>query len=263
MKLVQKKCPNCGAGLNFEENSKKTVCDYCKQTYYIKHDTKVSNVDNKELTSKEFNDSYNLVRHSVSSVAVIIFIIAGLIIFSSIFMIFKIFDDMFSDKNEPIIEEKVPKITEFSQIDSKSLEIYHNESIAMVNGIKGSERDFVLQGDWSNVGMYLLTSKKDDKVCLEDIYKGTYKNNKGLTLDMYVGVTYCGLTLSEDGIVKDDFKGNLEAPFYLLNEYVSGYTYGYLRGYVSNEDYYNKVLRSLVDEYDIKATEGLYLEKAN
>ena len=31
MKIISKKCPNCGASLSVSEGDKKITCEYCKQ----------------------------------------------------------------------------------------------------------------------------------------------------------------------------------------------------------------------------------------
>ena len=40
MKLVEKKCPNCGAGLKFDENDTNVTCEYCNKMYYLQKDEK-------------------------------------------------------------------------------------------------------------------------------------------------------------------------------------------------------------------------------
>ena len=39
MRLVEKKCPNCGANLSFGENEKSCKCEYCKREFEIERDT--------------------------------------------------------------------------------------------------------------------------------------------------------------------------------------------------------------------------------
>ncbi len=38
MRLIEKSCPNCGAGIEIEENATSCKCDYCKRTYTIEKD---------------------------------------------------------------------------------------------------------------------------------------------------------------------------------------------------------------------------------
>ncbi len=38
MNLIEKKCPNCGANMKFEENDSKCYCEYCKNEFLIHKD---------------------------------------------------------------------------------------------------------------------------------------------------------------------------------------------------------------------------------
>lgn len=38
MKLVEKKCPNCGANIEFNSDDKSVTCNYCNTTFTIEKD---------------------------------------------------------------------------------------------------------------------------------------------------------------------------------------------------------------------------------
>ena len=38
MKLVEKKCPKCGADLSFSKDSKEVTCTYCKSSFTVEKD---------------------------------------------------------------------------------------------------------------------------------------------------------------------------------------------------------------------------------
>lgn len=38
MRLIEKECPNCGAGLKFNENDKSCKCEYCHREFEIERD---------------------------------------------------------------------------------------------------------------------------------------------------------------------------------------------------------------------------------
>ncbi len=44
MKLIEKRCPNCGAALSFSENDDKVYCEYCNMNYDIKKEDN-NNID--------------------------------------------------------------------------------------------------------------------------------------------------------------------------------------------------------------------------
>ena len=57
MKFVEKKCPNCGAGLKFDDGATSVACEYCNQTFYIQKDEKkYAKVDDAHLA-----DAYKFV----------------------------------------------------------------------------------------------------------------------------------------------------------------------------------------------------------
>ena len=82
MKLIEKKCPNCGASLSFDENDKVTKCDYCKREFEIERDAQ----DQISLVIGETGKSvikYFFISHMVIGIiSIIVFlIIFGFIIF--------------------------------------------------------------------------------------------------------------------------------------------------------------------------------------
>ena len=38
MKIVEKKCPNCGANIKFDKEDTSVTCNYCNQSYTIERD---------------------------------------------------------------------------------------------------------------------------------------------------------------------------------------------------------------------------------
>ena len=42
MKLIEKKCPNCGANLEFSETDKSCKCEYCHRAFEIERDEKIN-----------------------------------------------------------------------------------------------------------------------------------------------------------------------------------------------------------------------------
>ena len=88
MKLVEKKCPRCGAGLSFNSNDKEVMCPYCRAKYEIDR-TETGN------TKNNYNpNNYNLntikkvgtkvIVIAVFTVALIMFIVIATIVIRSI-----------------------------------------------------------------------------------------------------------------------------------------------------------------------------------
>lgn len=48
MRLIEKKCPNCGAGLEFKEEDKSCKCSYCHRSFEIERDNNLNVSDISE-----------------------------------------------------------------------------------------------------------------------------------------------------------------------------------------------------------------------
>ncbi|MBR3210386.1 MAG: hypothetical protein IKF71_00415 [Bacilli bacterium] len=71
MKLIEKKCPNCGASLEFSENDKSCKCQYCKRGFEIERES-------------DDSDEYSLVEQKADKILTIVDII---VLFLAIFLI--------------------------------------------------------------------------------------------------------------------------------------------------------------------------------
>ncbi len=85
MKLVEKKCPNCGASLSFDSSDKEVTCKYCNVSFEIEHD--VNDFIDKEKIAKMANnlldpDTFNLHQKTIKRFgSIFIFIWAFVFIF--------------------------------------------------------------------------------------------------------------------------------------------------------------------------------------
>lgn len=90
MKLVEKKCPNCGASLSFNSTDKEVTCNYCKVSFEIERD--VEDLIDKEKIAKMANDmldpeSFNLHKKTIKRFGSV-FIIIWMFTFFFIFFMF-------------------------------------------------------------------------------------------------------------------------------------------------------------------------------
>lgn len=256
MKLIEKKCPNCGAGLSFDKDSHDVTCEYCKKSYVIERENTHSKSDVNQLEEyyklvEEFsNRPVNKVgRYFIIAITVIIF---GSTIFG-IIQGLNNFNNVSSKANSSFINniKKDVYVTEISQIDENSLEMFHKESLNELN--VHSQTGYGESTEWSYVGMYLLNSKSNDDNILYDVFKRIV-NFDGNVYEVYGTVEYEHLKLGEDNKVINDFSGYC----YLPMNFIKG-SY-FILGYEGNESLYFKSIRSLSDKYSIQATEGLYIE---
>ena len=77
MKLIEKKCPNCGAGLEFDDEAKTCKCQYCKRSFAIERD--VDDVDKINLIYDKMHEPFKTM--------MMIPIIAAFVIISIIILI--------------------------------------------------------------------------------------------------------------------------------------------------------------------------------
>ena len=54
MRLVEKKCPNCGAKLSFEKTDKEVTCKYCNRSYEIERDANLNDLLGEDFDPREF-----------------------------------------------------------------------------------------------------------------------------------------------------------------------------------------------------------------
>lgn len=54
MKLIEKKCPNCGADLKFNKDDDTVTCNYCKTSYEIQRDIGVDDIVNELFDADDF-----------------------------------------------------------------------------------------------------------------------------------------------------------------------------------------------------------------
>lgn len=287
MKFVEKKCPNCGAGLKFDDNATSVVCEYCSKTYYIQRDEKkYARLDaSHKANAYKFVDEVGkpivkafATAHIVMSIVpIIIFVVAATGIGITIFSLARSqMNDMDNnDHGSSIIEEAEKNweeerenafqearkkiVTKLEQIDNTSLETFHDTSKTDLKNYDGScvHGDYKISKDWESVGVYLLVGKETNKNILYDVMSHTYKNKKtGKTTTLYAAVKYDELKLTVDGIVNNDYMGWTEAPSYSF----PGTSFNTAYGYESVEKLYNQLVRSQSGTYTIEASNGLYIE---
>lgn len=274
MKLIEKKCPNCGAGLKFDDGATSVVCEYCNQTFYIQKDEKkFAKVDDAHLADAyKFVDEvgkpivkvFAAAQIGMMIVPVIIFVIAFVGILFTIFSFTKhqtnnngddipsssIFDKVYKEEQEDTIKY----VTKLSDIDSVTLETFYDAAKSKLNHMDNLDYEV---GEWSPVGSYLLVSKDGKENKLYAVMKHTYtarKSSKKVTL--YAAYLYTNLKFNDNNIIDHTFSGSEVSQDIDLD----GKTHNFAEGYESVEKLYNRVLRTQVGEYSIEATEGIYVE---
>lgn len=277
MKFVEKKCPNCGAGLKFDDGATSVVCEYCNQTFYIQRDEKkYARVDSAHIA-----DAYRFVdevgkpiaeaifrTHKVMAIVpIIVFLIAAVGIGISIFSFSKEMEKpSIIEQHENSWEEKIEQqyqearkkmVTKLSQIDQTSLETFYDNAVLELDNYDGNNSKYKISSDWKAYGAYLLVGKETNNNYLYVICKHTYKHRKnGKEITLYGAVKFDSLKLTDAGIVNNDFDGWTEAPSVDLD----GDKFEWAYGYDSEAKLYNSLIRGQSGTYTIEATEGIYVE---
>lgn len=278
MRLITKKCPNCGANLSFNENDTKIKCEYCKQDIFIERDKKHFDDFNEEayqLSLEAFQKAGTMNKGIFYGVLifVIIIIIMSVISSFSFFHNFKFFMNDITEKedipkpvikdssensnsNNPKPEEKPTvekrKLTEINQINEKSLSSLKKTSLETLNKWTTSLQSSKAT-NWEYVGMYLLIPKSIGFNELYMVYKRKYTvRNK--QIEAYGAVSYTDIKLKGEDITLSS-TGFPMAP--MKND---GGLENLIYGYESNEAFYNTEIKFKNNQYEVKATKGMYLK---
>ncbi len=267
MKIVEKKCPGCGANLKFGENDTNVKCEYCGKELYIQRDEKkYAKVDEEHIANayKFVDEVGKPIAKGIAFVQIIMFIIFGLLFVSAFAFIIFIAVSMFNNSHDDVDgffnltqsknEEKVNYVKELNDIDDITLDTFYDASKSSLNHMDNMEYTV---GAWSPVGAYLIVSNNGDGNALYTVMKHTYTKTSGKkTITLYAAVKYSNLILSDNNVIQHTFKGTEISQDIDLD----GKTLNFATGFESVEKLYNYELRNKKNDYKIYATDGLYME---
>jgi len=234
MKIIEKKCPGCGADVKFDENATKGVCDYCKKEFIIQKDP-------QEEFLLSMNDFSKDVMHQVSSsfkFSRFLFFFIFFFAFSFIVgMIIFGFVGMHVNSHGYLKDVNSISAHDYSYIDSKATKAIDNLSFG--------DEEFHMTASPQRVQEYLLT--KDKSNIYIPIYKTLYvswpkQENKYI---VYIPVKFNNVKTDSDGI--DWFKlgeGTIDCEDYYFNLEHSSSS----KGYQSIDDVYTKYIKALIKD---------------
>jgi hypothetical protein len=248
MKLVEKKCPNCGGSLKFNYEDKETTCEFCGRSFEIERDDNIAD-DNDELLNA---NNYKLTEEQKKAATAIFGAFAAFqIIPVIIFAVFFIGIVGFGVYKSGVIGNSCKDcITEFSQIDDDFINDMHDNTVKKLKerATFTNHKDFVKE--IKNVGMYLEISKKTFNTFYDnaviDVYLVIYKDGK----ECYGAVRYEDLKKVDDKI-SVNFDGELLFPTKMGSNAI-------YYGYESLKDLYNNEIRSNLEKYEIIVSGEVY-----
>lgn len=241
MKIIEKKCPNCGAGLNFDENDKSCKCEYCKKEFEIERDQQ-NNSNNlpDQFKLSEAGKSFMKIAGITMLVPSIFFIIIFLIIVTTLVIVIP------KSINQTIKPKQI--IENINKIDSENLytikETANNIDYQTAKGQNDLKYSFIESDSLKIEKMYF--SYKNDSNYIIFIYKTKYHNYWDQTNEqtVYIPVIFKNIKNNLSNIKN----GKNPAPEYYFNSEKTTYIYAY----ASFEDAYNNVVKPLEKDYNFK-----------
>ena len=87
MRLVEKRCPKCGAGLSFDSNSREVTCKYCNTSFEIVRDGIDNNLANDLIDPEFFRLNAKIIKKTQSMFSIgFIFTVIVVFLMTFIFM---------------------------------------------------------------------------------------------------------------------------------------------------------------------------------
>ncbi len=241
MRLIEKKCPNCGANLEFDENDKSCKCQYCKRSFEIERDM-------NDL--EKFNLVFDKVQQPVKAFFFIPFIFAFVVIVIIMVSIFSFnhsdVDHNSSSDIEEVEEEKNPLIVDASELTNSNMDFLEQKAFSVISqsvtGRSDTTYSYQKTGEPRLEKTYVASKEDGNAVIL--IYKVMYHNffNQSDVHTVFVPAVF------------EDVHKNLDlskpknpAPEYYFNSEKSTYIYAY----GSLDDAYNNVVKPYEGDYKI------------
>lgn len=212
MRLIEKKCPNCGASLEFDENAKSCKCEYCKRSFEIERENNsLSGGYNYSLTEKTFNIFFLIS-------FIVIFIFIGIVATTIFINVGKGFKNSSSNKMYSDVSE-LPSMS-ISAMDSKAPWTINNADVDL--------DEYGLEMQVKRKVIYLAYNKKTNKNMIIGVYKAVYKKTfDKAPITILVPVIYENIEKGDVGSDLAFAESYVKGPEYYLNLEHSEYALGY------------------------------------
>ena len=255
MRLVEKKCPNCGANLEFGEKDKSCKCNYCHRAYEIERDESLNTSD----IAEQFN--LNEFKGPLKAFGIMHIIITIFILLVSIGMFVGIaygffktqkktssrFDDNYISNND---SNKKTYIFDINELTNDDYEDIDNDAASTINrigeGANDTNHSYSMDGDLKREKVYVAGKNDDSGNIIISIYKAYYKDffHQENRYTVYIPIIYENIKLKGFSKFKNP---QLNAPEYYFNSDKTSYTYGY----DSIDQAENAVVKPLEKDYKV------------
>lgn len=248
MRLIEKKCPNCGASLEFNENDKSCKCSYCKRAFEIERDDFQKDLANQfNLKPVEVGLTFSIFTFLPIFIFVLLFIV---------FVSYQIFSNFRSDKysnfeknqTEYDVDVSNELVTDISELSSVDLGHITSSSKLLISsrgeGANDSHHSYLKNGQDILEKQYV--AYKSDSNYVISIFRTTFHDffNQENSFVIYVPVVFENV---KKNVVFSLGNGKVSAPEYYFNAERTSYTYGY----ASFDEAYNGVVKVLENDYKI------------
>lgn len=256
MKLVEKKCPNCGASLEFNETDKSCKCEYCKRVFEIERDNSI----NSSSISDQFQ--LNKLEKPLKIFGIYMastYIIGGIVVILVFIFIgicgYKIYNSANKNFNDAV-NKTVNKtknsdkyLSSIDEINNSNYEDIDNDAkmkiISVGKGVNDSRHSYNRDNNPIREKIYVASKNNGNKVIA--IYKTDYYDffHQENRFSIYVPIVYENIKNSFLGY---EFENpNVSAPEYYFDAEKSAYAYGY----GSFEEAYTSLVKPLEKDYKI------------
>ena len=225
MRLIEKECPNCGAGLSFTKEDTTCKCEYCKREFEIERDPEQKKLVD-QFSLSELKTPFKIFSYitfgSFIVQALVFFVIFIIIIIVGINIVKGLKDsDSIFNRNSSLIEDISELNNEdYSTIDLNSNVLFSKETIS-------TSSSYIKKGTLKREKIYVIS--KDKKNYLIPVYKVVYEKfmGEGDKYTLYVPIKYNNVKNRNSSIAFSLDNGEIIAPEFYFNEAQTDYTYGY------------------------------------
>ena len=253
MKLIEKKCPNCGASLEFDENAKSCNCQYCHRSFEIEREKNIKD---------ELEDAQYILNEVMKKNTSPIFFIIPIIIFIGFaFLMYNVFKynvksnheefekrvqeqkEVIEKNTQEEEEEKIVLLTDAKDITNSALDSLDHEAVFEIENAKGNTtKSYFTIEERKREKVYV--AYKEGSNYLIAIYETLYKDFRNQS-DMQT--IYVPLVFENVKNPIGFYNPKIDAPKYYFTDTKDTFAYGY----ASFDETYNNVVKPLEGEYTI------------
>lgn len=238
MKLIEKKCPNCGAGLEFKDNDKNCKCSHCGSSFEIERNTNINDIEEQfdlKPIGKVFSAFYIFI-------FIVIFIsVAGFISITA----YHVFNNSTNYSSFFKKNGYISSVSDLSNSDISHIEFESKMQISYKGEGMNDHNHSYYRSSEPRREKLCVAYKKDSNFIIA-IYKVSYHDffHQENNYTVYVPIVYENV---KGEIAFNLGDGKVSAPEYYFNSERTSYTYGY----ASFDEAYNGVVKPLENEYKI------------